>query len=104
MIFHGKISQIYDFLDQIYSTDEDYSKNKPNSITNYSYPSFIQEQSKMYITMFQFNMEQSYSFVVNFNFFGKKRIQSFNSLFINNQFLLLQMDRSKQKAEINQYS
>ncbi|CAH8481636.1 unnamed protein product [Schistosoma curassoni] len=64
MIFHGKISQIYDFLDQIYSTDEDYSKNKPNSITNYSYPSFIQEQSKMYITMFQFNMEQSYSFVI----------------------------------------
>lgn len=91
IIFHGKISRIYDFLDQIYSTDEDYGKNKPNSITNYSYPSFIQEQSKMYITMFQFNMEQSYSFMVNFNFIG----HSFNSLFINNLFLLLQMDRSK---------
>uniref|UniRef100_A0A095AY81 Uncharacterized protein n=1 Tax=Schistosoma haematobium TaxID=6185 RepID=A0A095AY81_SCHHA len=63
IIFHGKISRIYDFLDQIYSTDEDYGKNKPNSITNYSYPSFIQEQSKMYITMFQFNMGQSYSFM-----------------------------------------
>ncbi|CAH8481392.1 unnamed protein product [Schistosoma margrebowiei] len=64
IIFHGKISRIYDFLDQIYSTDEDYSKNKPNSITNYSYPSFMQEQSKMYITMFQFNMEQPYSFMI----------------------------------------
>ncbi|VDP32132.1 unnamed protein product [Schistosoma mattheei] len=64
IIFHGKISRIYDFLDQIYSTDEDYGKNKPNSITNYSYPSFIQEQSKMYITMFQFNIEQSYSFMI----------------------------------------
>ncbi|RTG88492.1 uncharacterized protein DC041_0002080, partial [Schistosoma bovis] len=64
IIFHGKISRIYDFLDQIYSTDEDYGKNKPNSITNYSYPSFIQEQSKMYITMFQFNVERSYSFMI----------------------------------------
>ncbi|CAH8444685.1 unnamed protein product [Schistosoma rodhaini] len=63
IIFHGKISRIYDFIDQIYSTDEEYSKNKPSSITNYSYPSFIQEQSKMYITMFQFNMEQSFSFM-----------------------------------------
>ncbi|XP_018649191.1 hypothetical protein Smp_196900 [Schistosoma mansoni] len=64
IIFHGKITRIYDFIDQIYSTDEEYSKNKPSSIINYSYPSFIQEQSKMYITMFQFNMEQSFPFMI----------------------------------------
>ncbi|CAH8462037.1 unnamed protein product [Schistosoma turkestanicum] len=64
IIFHGKLSTIYDNLNHVYSSDEDYCKNKTYSMTNYSYPPFIQTQSQMYITMFQFNMEQSLKFMI----------------------------------------
>ncbi|KAK4473619.1 hypothetical protein MN116_002971 [Schistosoma mekongi] len=64
IIFHGKISRIYDRLDEIYSTDKVYSRNRSNAAINYSYLSFNEEQSKTYITMFQFIMEEHFSFMI----------------------------------------
>ncbi|KAH8850431.1 hypothetical protein KSF78_0000529 [Schistosoma japonicum] len=62
IIFHGKISKIYDILNEVYSTDKEHSKNRSNDAINYSYPSFNEEHSKTYITMFQFNEQKLQAF------------------------------------------